>query len=233
MGDAQLRCTGCKTATYWYVQCLFKFYTLILNTFGTSSDDKCQKAHWSSHKKECKMHRVAYDMEQEEKAKPIPKPRRTHCTGCNTRFSEDDVYVDQECPDCGYMTCESCSCSNSRGACTVVSGLQTVLSNALFFPGSCYCTDSNFGHLYCSRGQFLLHPGLNHSAHLFCFILAEPAYYHTGRHGGYAGDYHPKKEDFHDLNREDYPEYFEDQERPCNRCGDVAYCLKKEYRTAY
>lgn len=64
---------------------------------------------------------MIYDMQQkeeeEEKKNGGPqKPRKTHCTGCNGKFKEDWLEVDQECPDCGYITCESCACSNSLGA---------------------------------------------------------------------------------------------------------------------
>ncbi|CAA7271611.1 unnamed protein product [Cyclocybe aegerita] len=172
--DANQKCSGCKTATY--------------------CSSACQKENWKHHKKECKLQRMVYDMEQkreeEEKINPPPKPRKTHCTGCNERFKEDWVEVDQECPDCGYITCESCSCSNSRG--------------------SCYCQDSNFGYAYCSQ---------------------EPRSYHRGKKGGFMGDYHPAKEDGYDLNKDDCPKMFEKEPRPCNRCGKVVQCLRKEYRT--
>ncbi|KAJ7612725.1 hypothetical protein FB45DRAFT_1117295, partial [Roridomyces roridus] len=79
---------------------------------------ECQKKDWKTHKKEC--------------SPPLPRPPTTHCTGCNQRFGgRDEVEVDQLCPDCGYTTCESCSCHHSRG--------------------TCYCQDSNFGHPYCDR----------------------------------------------------------------------------------
>ena len=55
--------------------------------------------------------------EEEKKRGPPPKPRTTHCTGCNGKFKEDWLEVDRECPDCGYITCESCTCHNSRGSC--------------------------------------------------------------------------------------------------------------------
>ena len=54
--------------------------------------------------------------EEEKKRGPPPKPRKTHCTGCNGKFEEDYLEVDGECPDCGYMACESCSCHNSKGS---------------------------------------------------------------------------------------------------------------------
>jgi len=116
MNDATQRCSVCKTATY---------------CSGT-----CQKKHWSSHKKECKINKLLFEMQQkqeeeENKRGPPPRPRITHCTGCNGKFKEDWLEVDQECPDCGYITCESCSCHNSKG--------------------TCYCPGSNFGSTYCNR----------------------------------------------------------------------------------
>jgi len=81
------------------------------------SNSACQKAHWKVHKKECKMHRIVYDMEHkeaEETEKKLQADEGTHCTGCGIEFG-DEYVVDQECPDCGYLTCESCSCSNSKG----------------------------------------------------------------------------------------------------------------------
>ncbi|EJD52357.1 hypothetical protein AURDEDRAFT_158083 [Auricularia subglabra TFB-10046 SS5] len=66
----------------------------------------------------------------EHAARPPPTPRETHCTGCNVRYTED-YPADQTCPDCGYTTCESCACHDSRG--------------------SCYCQASNFGYKYCER----------------------------------------------------------------------------------
>lgn len=56
--------------------------------------------------------------EEEKKNGGPPKPRKTHCTGCNGKFKDDWLEVDQECPDCGYITCESCACSNDLGAST-------------------------------------------------------------------------------------------------------------------
>lgn len=112
LNSANQRCSGCKTATYC----------------GAA----CQKKAWATHKKGCKIEHMLYEMQQkqaaEERSKPVKRPRTTHCTGCNVKFSEE-YEVDGDCPDCGYMACEGCSCSNSRG--------------------SCYCENSNFGHPYC------------------------------------------------------------------------------------
>ncbi|KAJ7442244.1 hypothetical protein FB451DRAFT_1297496 [Mycena latifolia] len=69
---------------------------------------------------------------QEEEAKPVAKPRTTHCTGCNVEYVKDgpDRYPASDvCDDCGYTACESCVCHHSRG--------------------SCYCPTSNFGRPYC------------------------------------------------------------------------------------
>ncbi|EPQ52660.1 hypothetical protein GLOTRDRAFT_131898 [Gloeophyllum trabeum ATCC 11539] len=68
------------------------------------------------------------DEHDKREAQKRPAPGR--CTGCNVKFNRD-YPCDQECPDCGYMTCESCSCSNNRG--------------------TCYCPSSNFGDYYCVR----------------------------------------------------------------------------------
>ncbi|KAJ7581358.1 hypothetical protein C8J56DRAFT_793816 [Mycena floridula] len=112
---AQMRCSKCKHTYYWQV----------LNA-------QCQKKDWKNHKKgcaiQCLLNEYVETAEAEAAKQPVKKPRRTHCTGCNARFDPEDVYVDRECPDCGYMTCESCSCHNSKG--------QPLES-------------SNFGHLYC------------------------------------------------------------------------------------
>ncbi|KAF8911026.1 hypothetical protein CPB84DRAFT_1763158 [Gymnopilus junonius] len=175
LNEATQRCSGCKTAFY--------------------CSAACQIAMWSAHKKECKINRMLYDMEQkraeEEKNKPLKKPRKTHCTGCNGKFKEDWLEVDQECPDCAYLTCESCSCDNSKG--------------------TCYCPNSNFGYRYCDR---------------------EPQTYHFSRRNGraYKGDYHPTKDAGYELNPSDLPKAFEKEPRKCNNCGEVAVCLKDEYR---
>ncbi|KAH6904517.1 hypothetical protein BKA70DRAFT_1297015 [Coprinopsis sp. MPI-PUGE-AT-0042] len=117
---ATKQCSVCKTAAY--------------------CGAKCQKSHWKvEHKTHCPKHKQAYDInlllaarDREARQQGPPKPRDTHCTGCNSKWDEDEgLYCDQTCPDCGYSTCESCSCSNNRG--------------------SCYCEDKNFGHFYCDR----------------------------------------------------------------------------------
>lgn len=50
-----------------------------------------------------------------DKPSPPKAPKKGRCTGCDCKFTED-YECDQECPDCGYMTCESCSCDHSQGA---------------------------------------------------------------------------------------------------------------------
>lgn len=114
------------------------------------SNSTCQKAHCKVHKKECKMHRIVYDMEHKgtEETEKLQADQGTHCTGCGVEFGEEYV-VDQDCPDCGYLTCESCSCSYSKG----VFDILPIKYRALFRQtGSCYCNDSNFGNAYCSQG---------------------------------------------------------------------------------
>ncbi|KAK7012221.1 hypothetical protein R3P38DRAFT_1585417 [Favolaschia claudopus] len=105
---ADQRCSNCKIATYC----------------GTT----CQKTGWSNHKMECEMNRILREREEKEAQKPVEKPPTTHCTGCNVKYSRDDM-ADDLCPDCGYSACESCVCHHSRG--------------------SCYCQNSNFGRPYC------------------------------------------------------------------------------------
>ncbi|KII88509.1 hypothetical protein PLICRDRAFT_110179 [Plicaturopsis crispa FD-325 SS-3] len=103
------QCSACKIVTY--------------------CSEKCQKAAWKQgHKMECAMNRRLRELQEEEEAKPQERPRRTHCTGCNVKF-DHEYYADDDCPDCGYMACESCVSHHSRG--------------------SCYCQNSNFGRPYC------------------------------------------------------------------------------------
>jgi hypothetical protein len=82
----------------------------------------------------------------EHAARPVARPSATECTGCGVIFSKDDIddekeddmtYPDEVCDDCGvfycylitidlvdngllelegYMACESCACSHSRGS---------------------------------------------------------------------------------------------------------------------
>lgn len=79
----------------------------------------CQNADWKTHKKACQMQQkideIMNKAEAKSAAQPSKKPAKDRCTGCNVRFEEDEYECDQECPDCEYMTCESCSCHNSRG----------------------------------------------------------------------------------------------------------------------
>lgn len=105
------RCSGCQQVYY--------------------CGEACQKTAWSSHKKGCKINAMLNKLNAEYAARPVERPPPTKCTGCGVRF-RGEYYVDSgPCPDCGYVTCESCSCHNSRG--------------------SCWCENSNFGHKYCAR----------------------------------------------------------------------------------
>ncbi|KAJ7252768.1 hypothetical protein B0H12DRAFT_1017978 [Mycena haematopus] len=112
LNEADQQYSNCKLVTYC----------------GTT----CQKKAWSTHKRECEMNRILREHQEEaeakEAAKPVVKPRTTHCTGCNTKFSRD-YEADDVCPDCGYSACESCVSDTSSG--------------------SCYCQNSNFGNPYC------------------------------------------------------------------------------------
>lgn len=93
------------------------------------SSAECQMADWKTHKKYCKefgKQRVGFIQskldeitvmarrKEEEEKKAGKRPDRKVCTGCNVRFRRD-YPIDQECPDCGYVACESCSCHHSRG----------------------------------------------------------------------------------------------------------------------
>lgn len=139
------------TGKSFFPTLIFTLYITILNR----SRPECQHASWATHKKECKINRMIYDMEQKKEKeaaqRPIQKPRTTHCTGCNVKYSED-YESDQICPDCGYTTCESCSCHNSRGESTIFIYFYYRLLTSP--TGSCYCLNSNFGHSYCERGTF-------------------------------------------------------------------------------
>ncbi|KAJ6518776.1 hypothetical protein C8R45DRAFT_949203 [Mycena sanguinolenta] len=108
LNQADQRCSNCKVATYCGMT--------------------CQKKAWSAHKMECEMNRILREHKEKEEAKPVAKPRTTHCTGCNTKFTRD-YEPDDVCPDCGYSACESCVSDTSSG--------------------SCYCQNSNFGRAYC------------------------------------------------------------------------------------
>ena len=73
---------------------------------------------------ECAINRTLYNAEEEERRRdeenPPPRPPRNVCTGCNVRFDED-YGIEGDCPDCGYVACESCVCHNSKGEFRVVS----------------------------------------------------------------------------------------------------------------
>ncbi|KAJ6493560.1 hypothetical protein C8R47DRAFT_1176557 [Mycena vitilis] len=105
---ADQQCSNCKVSTY--------------------CSPRCQKKAWPTHKRECEMNRILREHQEKEEAKPVEKPPTTHCTGCNTEYTED-YEPDDECPDCGYTACESCVSDTSSG--------------------SCYCQNSNFGRPYC------------------------------------------------------------------------------------
>ncbi|KZV75634.1 hypothetical protein PENSPDRAFT_571079 [Peniophora sp. CONT] len=92
---------------------------------------ECQAADWKTHKRYCKQfEKQREDNIQKRLDEAMEKPDKKVCTGCNTRFRRD-YPIDQECPDCGYVACEDCSCHHSRG--------------------TCECPNSNFGSPYCNR----------------------------------------------------------------------------------
>lgn len=43
------------------------------------------------------------------------KPEEGKCTGCSEEFEDEELDCVDECPDCGYMTCENCASDSSRG----------------------------------------------------------------------------------------------------------------------
>ncbi|KAE9406912.1 hypothetical protein BT96DRAFT_851251 [Gymnopus androsaceus JB14] len=108
--EPKFRCSGCR-------------YTLYCS-------EQCQQKDWRQHKKGCMIQRELNKFNDRESQKPKPRPRNTHCTGCNVKFTED-YPSEQDCPHCGYTTCESCACHHSRGTCS--------------------CKGSNFGSPYCPR----------------------------------------------------------------------------------
>ncbi|KAI9069338.1 hypothetical protein FKP32DRAFT_1641079 [Trametes sanguinea] len=106
--DATLACSKCKYARY--------------------CSQACQKADWKTHKKGCEMQQIINQFEEAQASAPRARPNSKRCTGCNTKFSEDYPCED-ECPDCGYVVCESCACDQSNG--------------------TCLCANGNFGRKYC------------------------------------------------------------------------------------
>lgn len=60
------------------------------------------------------MQQMLNKINDDHKAKPRPRPSPSRCTGCNVKFTED-YPCDDECPTCGYVACESCSCDTSNG----------------------------------------------------------------------------------------------------------------------
>jgi hypothetical protein len=83
--------------------------------YDRSSAD-CQSADWKRHKRECKMNELLNQMNEEHARRPPPKPDCTRSTGCHGEFNEEEgMHAEDECPDCGYLACESCVCHHSRG----------------------------------------------------------------------------------------------------------------------
>lgn len=97
--------------------------------------------------------------------------------------------------------CESCSVDQSNGTCTFC--VETLRKCLRGMQGTCYCSNKNFGNLYCQMS---------------------PRWYHSnGRGVSYKGDRHPEPKDEFPL------EAFEAEPRKCGNCGEIALMLKKDY----
>lgn len=210
--DATLACSGCKYQRYCSYGPLSKLKCRYRHTNRKSQSysAECQKADWKTHKKGCKLQQTLNKFNDERNAKPRARPRMSHCTGCNVKFSED-YPCDDECPTCGYVACESCICHHSRGKFCwqcghrfTVSHMHTSDSDGVP-SGTCYCAGSNFGRKYCEM---------------------EPRWYHMDGDGkAYDGDRHP-----YSFPDEPYrEEVYEPDPRACNNCGKVTQVFKKEY----
>lgn len=139
------------------------------------------------HKYNCKtLQKInKWTAEQMEQGK-MTRPPSGKCTGCGVRFTRDYGCYGT-CPQCGYEACESCICHDRRG--------------------TCHCSISNFGNLYC---------------------LMSPKWYHANgiTWQRYFGDRHPPLDDF-----EHEPSQFEIEPRKCRNCGKTTRMLKREFCT--
>jgi hypothetical protein len=108
------------------------------------------------------MNAILNKYNEEQARRPPPRPDPARCTGCHDAFRVDDDDDDEgvtptdECPDCGYMACESCSCHHSRGTYRSLPPTRDECWMPMCDAGSCYCTNSNFGRKYCGMGEFSL-----------------------------------------------------------------------------
>lgn len=115
--DATRVCSACKYTRYCsYVLRSGQIAStrLLITCINTSRREACQKANWKIHKKGCEIQQMLNRMNDEHAAAPRSRPNPKRCTGCNVRFTED-YPCDGECPDCGYVACESCICDNNNG----------------------------------------------------------------------------------------------------------------------
>ncbi|KAJ7334120.1 hypothetical protein DFH08DRAFT_750223 [Mycena albidolilacea] len=119
LNQTDQQCSNCKLATYCSTACQKKGSLCTQRTLPG-----------------CEMNRILREHQEKEEVKPVERPRTTHCTGCNTKYSQD-YEAEEECPDCGYSACESCVSDTSSG--------------------SCYCQNSNFGRLYCEMNPRWYH----------------------------------------------------------------------------
>ncbi|KAI0373791.1 hypothetical protein BV20DRAFT_1096989 [Pilatotrama ljubarskyi] len=106
--DSTLVCSGCSYTRY--------------------CSETCQTADWKKHKKGCEIQKMLNVINDQHAAAPRARPESKRCTGCNVKFTRD-YPCEGECPDCGYVACESCVCDSNNG--------------------TCYCSGSNFGNKYC------------------------------------------------------------------------------------
>jgi hypothetical protein len=102
--------------------------------YSVYSGEEHQKACWKSHKKLCNVqiklteYNLPFVIRMREnslkpeftmfdRVKGKRRPRPTHCTGCDGKLGKNELIgtAMDECPECGYVACESCVCHTTRG----------------------------------------------------------------------------------------------------------------------